>query len=103
MKFLRVTFLLLILAVLVGNFNDTAFAQEKAGIKVIPASIEEPADPGTIISKTLKVTNESDADKEYYIYKKNIKGVEDGGVPVFSDEMGEKTAQPFFFRVGLRI
>ena len=91
MKFLRASFLLLILALSVGTFSNTTFAQEKAGIKVIPASIEEPADPGTIISKTLKVTNESDADKEYYIYKKNIKGVEDGGVPVFSDEMGEKT------------
>ncbi|MFZ2253564.1 MAG: DUF916 domain-containing protein [Minisyncoccia bacterium] len=91
MRFLRASIFILLTIVFVGTFGNTTFAQEKAGIKVIPASIEEGADPGTVISKTLKITNESDAEKEYYIYKKNITGVEDGGVPVFSDEMGEKT------------
>ena len=91
MRFLRASFFVLLAIVFVGTFGHTTYAQEKAGIKVIPASIEEGADPGTVISKTLKITNESDIEKEYYIYKKNIKGVEDGGVPVFSDDEGEKT------------
>jgi hypothetical protein len=73
------------------SFGGTALAQDSAGIKVIPATIEEAADPGAQLNTVIKVTNESDADKEYYIYKKDIKGVEAGGVPVFSEEMGERT------------
>lgn len=91
MKFFRVSSVLLVCTFLVGTFSSHAFAQDSAGIKVIPATIEEAADPGAVISQTLKITNESDSDKEYFIYKKNIKGVEDGGVPVFSDDEGEKT------------
>jgi hypothetical protein len=71
--------------------SHIALAEIGAGITVVPASIEEGADPGSIISKTLKVTNDSDADKEYFIYKKNIKGVETGGVPVFAKDETEKT------------
>lgn len=72
-------------------FIETTYAQDNAGITVVPASIERLASPGEIIAETLTITNQSSEDKEYYIYKKNIKGVEDGGVPVFSEDQSEVT------------
>lgn len=66
-----------------------AYADE-AGIKLIPATIEKLANPGTILTEEVKVTNISGEDKEYFIYKRDINGVEEGGVPIFAEE-GEKT------------
>ncbi len=71
--------------------GSSALAQDNAGITLIPATIEERADPGTTQSHTLKITNVSGADKEYFIYKRDIKGVEAGGVPLFADEGTERT------------
>lgn len=70
---------------------STALAQEKAGITLIPATIEKAANPGDILEEGLKVTNNSTVDKEYYIYKRNIKGVESGGTPIFADAEEEIT------------
>lgn len=71
-------------------FPLSVFAQG-AGITVVPTTVEEPADPGDTITETLEITNESGEDKEYYIYKKDIIGVEEGGVPIFAQENVEKT------------
>ena len=70
--------------------SDNAYAQG-AGLKIIPASIEERADPGDVISETLTITNVSEAEDEYYIFKRNIKGVEAGGVPLFAETEQEVT------------
>lgn len=70
---------------------QTLHAQESAGITLIPATIEESADPGSTLVQTLKVTNESNIDKEYFVYKKNIRGVNAGGVPLFAEEGAEET------------
>lgn len=70
---------------------NSVYAQEGAGITVVPATIEEGADPGETLNHTLKVTNESDIAKDFFIYKKNIKGVEAGGVPLFADQGAEVT------------
>ncbi len=78
------------ISVFVASANVT-YAVEEAGIKLIPATIEELADPGAVLVEELSTTNISDQDREYYIYKKNIKGVEDGGVPVFSSDDEELT------------
>lgn len=72
-------------------YTGSVSAEDNAGITLIPAMIEEGADPGAVITQTLKITNESGSDKEYYIYKKNIKGVETGGVPIFATSEGERT------------
>ncbi len=72
-------------------FAHTLYAQQKAGITLVPATIEEPADPGAVLTHTLTITNLSDADKDFFVYKKNIKGVEAGGVPIFAEEGAEKT------------
>lgn len=68
-----------------------AFAQSGAGISLVPATIEERADPGATQNHTLKVTNNSDVEKEFFIYKRDIKGVEAGGVPLFAEEGAEHT------------
>ena len=72
--------------------GHVAFAQQsEAGITLIPASIEKSVNSGDTFVETLKVSNVSGEDKEYYIYKKNITGVENGGVPIFAKDEGEKT------------
>lgn len=78
--------LLFALLVCVLGGVDRANAQVESGLKIIPAFIEESADPGRVITQELKVTNVSDEDKEYYIYKRDITGVEEGGVPVFAED-----------------
>ncbi len=88
MKVYPVFFAVLLLFLSLGG---SAFAQDNAGITIIPATIEERADPGTTQSHTLKISNESGVDKEYFIYKRDIKGVEGGGVPIFADEGTERT------------
>jgi len=66
------------------------FAQE-AGIKLVPATIEKLANPGDTIVEDLVVTNVSNEEKQFFIYKRNIKGVGDGGVPLFSADDTEQT------------
>jgi hypothetical protein len=71
--------------------SQTAYAQQQAGITLVPAMVEKSVNPGDTLTQTLTVTNESGEDREYYVYKKNITGVENGGVPVFAKEEGERT------------
>ncbi len=75
----------------ISLLTNVAYAQLNAGITLIPATIEKAADPGAVISETLKVTNESDSEKEFYLFKRNITGVENGTVPVFSDSSSDQT------------
>jgi hypothetical protein len=42
-------------------------------------------DPGEIKQFTVLVSNISDQDQNFYLYKRDIAGVRDGGVPVFAD------------------
>lgn len=90
MNFLRGFVAVLFLTVL---YVLPVHAQDNAGITLIPTFIDNdgPVNPGEILSRTLTVTNESATDKEYYVYKKNIKGVGDGGVPLFAEEGAEVT------------
>lgn len=89
---MRITYILSAVFFLLQFFSSSSvYAQDNAGITLIPATIEEAADPGAIISHTLKVTNESDVDKDFFLYKKNIKGVEAGGVPIFANTDEEVT------------
>jgi hypothetical protein len=76
---------------LIFVIHTSVSAQDNAGITLIPATIEKPADPGQVLNEVLRVSNDSASEKEYFLYKKNIKGVEAGGVPVFADDIAEKT------------
>jgi hypothetical protein len=64
---------------------------DEAGIKLIPATIERLANPGGVFVEELRITNISAVDKEYFIYKRDIQGVEEGGVPIFAEEGAERT------------
>ncbi len=64
---------------------------DEAGIKLVPATIERLSNPGETFVEELKITNVSGVDKEYFIYKRDIQGVEEGGVPVFAEEGAERT------------
>jgi len=72
-------------------FPFFSYAQIAGGIGIIPASIEEAVDPGSRFEDTIKITNESEEDTEFYIYTRDIKGVENGGVPIFAEENSERT------------
>jgi hypothetical protein len=89
--FLRIFFPFLLVLIFSISVFSTASAQQESGVKIIPASIEDGAEPGQVITKELSVTNVSDTDKVYYVYKRDIIGVEEGGVPVFADDGAEKT------------
>ncbi len=88
--FVRTVFLYVFLAFVCTS--QFVFAQSGEGVTVIPATIEESANPGSVLIRSLKVTNESEKDSEYYLTKKNIKGVETGGVPIFAEEAAEPTS-----------
>jgi hypothetical protein len=67
-------------------------AQTGSGIGLKPATIEESMDPGATRQFAVQVSNLSGSDQTYYLYKRDITGVKDGGVPIFADENIEKTS-----------
>ncbi|MBY0538350.1 DUF916 domain-containing protein [Patescibacteria group bacterium] len=62
-----------------------SFAQSDAGIGLKPANIAENMEPGEVRQFTVLVENVSGQDQNYYIFKRDISGVRDGGVPIFAD------------------
>lgn len=72
-------------------FDTSCVYAQEAGLRIIPASIEERVDPGETITETLTITNVSEVEDQYYLFKRNIKGVEAGGVPVFAEDNLEVT------------
>lgn len=62
-----------------------------AGIGLSPATIEGGAIPGETQVHQTGVTNLSSVRQTYYLFTRDISGVEEGGVPIFADENAEKT------------
>lgn len=62
------------------------FAQGDAGIGLKPANIAENMEPGEVKQFTVLVSNLSSQDQNYYLFKRDISGVRDGGVPIFADK-----------------
>jgi len=71
-------------------FTTAVFAQG-AGIGIKPATIEDGAEPGERMEYTVDVTNLSNVEQTYYVFTRDIVGVEAGGVPVFAEDNAEKT------------
>lgn len=69
----------------------TTFAQNASGVGLSPSLIEEGADPGETLDKEISVTNLSDTEQTYYLLKRDIVTVRDGGVPVYAEPGIEKT------------
>lgn len=68
-----------------------AFAQDSAGIGLSPSLIEAGADPGEVLKRSVTVTNLSRDEQEYFLYTRDISGVNDGGAPIFAEENTERT------------
>lgn len=72
------------------SFTAMTFAQG-AGVGLKPATIEDAAEPGEVKEYSVGVTNLSDSTLTYFVFTKDIIGVEPGGVPLYADEDAEKT------------
>ncbi len=57
-----------------------------AGVEVTPATIERRVAPGESFTEQLTFVNLGEEEREFYLYKRNIKGVEGEGSPIFADE-----------------
>ncbi len=88
-RFARILFLFLLTLALSPLFVS---AQVGSGIGLKPATIEEPLNPGDTRQFAVQVSNLSSSDQTYYLYKRDITGVKDGGVPIFADENVAKTS-----------
>jgi hypothetical protein len=62
-----------------------------AGIALEPATIEQLATTGETINETLTITNLNSQEKQYFLYIKDIKGVDSGGTPIFADPNAPQT------------
>ena len=60
------------------------WAQSSAGVRISPAIIEDRLDLATEKTYTITIENTSSIDQAYYLSARNIIGVQDGGVPIFS-------------------
>lgn len=70
---------------------QSASAQTTAGVGIRPAVINERMDPGEVRQFTVQLSNLSALDQTYYISKRDIVGVREGGAPIFAQEGGEQT------------
>lgn len=61
------------------------------GIGLKPALLEENMNPGESRQYTVLIENVSGTDQTYYLNKRDITSVRDGGVPVFADGDAPKT------------
>ena len=84
-------FTAILISALFLPFTQTQAQERGSGIGIKPATIEDTAEPGTVQEYDIAVSNLSNVEQTYYIYLRDIVGVEDGGVPVFAEEDEEKT------------
>jgi len=82
-------------AILVGNIIPQPVAAQElsgtAGVGIRPATIEEQIDPGETRQFSVQLNNLSGMEQIYYLSKRDIVGVRDGGVPIFAQAGTEKT------------
>jgi hypothetical protein len=89
---LRIFLLSLVFALtILFSFTPLTFAQTGAGIGITPATIEDAAEPGEKKEYTIGVTNLSSVTQTYFVFTRDIIGVQSGGVPIYAEEGAEKT------------
>lgn len=88
--YLRIVFFASLMTLSFGTSLYRAEAQG-TGVSIKPAMIEETLDPGVIKNYSLTIENLNNDEQLYYLFTRNIKGVRDGGVPIFASETEEKT------------
>lgn len=52
------------------------------GIKISPVKVEDTVEPGQVLKGTLKVTNEAQIPKKFFVYLKDFKAGDENGSPV---------------------
>ncbi len=62
-----------------------------AGIGISPALIEKPANPNSVLNEVISVKNLSAVPQTYYLFTRDIIGVEGNGTPVFAEGEQEVT------------
>jgi hypothetical protein len=67
------------------------FAQEEVGVSISPALIEEPVSPGESKTYSVIVRNLNNKEQKFYVSTKDISDVSDAGVPIFADDVTEKS------------
>lgn len=72
-------------------YSSTDVFAQQAGVRIKPATIEETLDPNTTKNYTVNVENLTNAEQTYYLFTRNIKGVVDGGRPIFAEDNTERT------------
>ena len=88
----RIISFLVFLLIFLLSTQQQIFAQAgESGVGLRPASIEEAMDPGTSKEFTVTVSNLSGQDQTYYLYKRDIVGASDSGVPIFANDKIPKT------------
>jgi hypothetical protein len=80
----------LVICGLVLTVPQTTLAQN-AGVTLRPATVEEQMDPGTKKDFVVTLTNLSDQEQLYYLFPRDITGIDDGGAPQFADLDLDKT------------
>lgn len=84
--------LLLAVITAVSFFYTTLTADaQQDGVSITPATIEETLDPGDVRQFSVTVENLKNTEQTYYLFTRNIKGVEAGGIPVFAADNLERT------------
>ncbi len=73
------------------SFTTLVSAQVGAGIGIAPAIIEEGATPGETKQYTVSVSNLSTVEQTYYVYVRDIIGVQNDSTPVYAQEGQEPT------------
>jgi hypothetical protein len=72
-------------------FSPTQLHAQDAGVSIRPAVIEETLEPGTFKKYSITVRNLNNTDQRFYLFTRNITGVEQGGVPIFANDNLEST------------
>jgi hypothetical protein len=70
------------------NFS---LAQDVAGVGIKPVIIEDKIDPNTVKTYSVELKNLSPVEQTFYLSKRDIIDVREGGVPVFADAHSQKT------------
>ena len=85
------TNLLLIISLLFLFSFNLVFAQDTAGVGIKPAIIEDKLDPKDNRSYVVELRNLGPADQTFYLSKRDIIGVNEGGSPIFANSGSEHT------------
>lgn len=83
--------MLALIAVIIFLITPHQAGAQQVGVSITPATIEETLDPSQEQTYTLTIENLNSSDQKYYLFTKNISGVENGGVPIFAKSDQEVT------------